>query len=389
MDETMIIDTTATGVSETPELAAGSGGTSRESSSLSSSYPENSEEVRQASAASNGAGTATVGSAEKQDTTLGRNSESATVTAHVGENGGAASQSVKIDDNKSLKSRIIDIGTLGEAKLLSMIQHYVTGMNTFEANTRNVHKELKETLAKTCMLLKQYTRVKNQGPGDTVQATTSKQHMKSKGKNVATQTTTKEGLSDSPLMSTLVGIQDQLLAQQRSINQLFDERNRTMRSENQQQDTRQKSDRVQQFRNEPAHPAPVECSDDFKALAARTAPIPEATALEDQAENVGKWSEVVKRNKKASKVEGSFTKEASRHSVRNRPAAIVIDAGSEEDFPALARKIKSGISAGNNITETRMTKKGRLLLEVRGDQDAVDSVMSEVTRAARTGANVR
>jgi len=100
-------------------------------------------------------------------------------------------------------------------------------------------------------------------------------------------------------------------------------------------------------------------------------------------------SEVVKRNKKASKVEGSFTKEASRHSVRNQPAAIVIDAGSEKDFSALALKIKSRISVGNNITGMRMTKKGSLLLEVRGDQDALDSVRSEVTRAAGTGANVR
>jgi len=85
--------------------------------------------------------------------------------ADVGENGDAAA---KIDRNKTPKPRTINVITLGEAELLSMSsEQCVTGMNTFAANTLNVHKELKETIKKTCMLLTQYARVKKQGPGDT------------------------------------------------------------------------------------------------------------------------------------------------------------------------------------------------------------------------------
>jgi len=161
-----------------------------------------------------GAGTATVGSVEKQGTTLGRKPESATVTAHVRKNGDAAA---KTDENQALKSKTINISILGEAELWSMIQLCVIGMNAmknrdFAANTQNVHKELRETLTKTCMLLTQYNRVKNQGSGDTFQATTSKQHTKGKGNNVATQTSTIEELSVKTLTSTLVGIQNQLIA---------------------------------------------------------------------------------------------------------------------------------------------------------------------------------
>jgi hypothetical protein len=81
--------------------------------------------------------------------------------------------------------------------------------------------------------------------------------------------------------------------------------------------------------------------------------------------NGGSWVEVV--NKKGKAIKDKYPaadpppsklsearrvmKEASRHSVRIRPAAFVIDAASEGDFPALTRKIKSGISVGNNINE--------------------------------------
>lgn len=93
----------------------GSVGIFLKSLSLSSSYPKNAEEVRQASAAaSDGTGTATVGSVEKQGTTLGRISELPTATAHVGENGdgGTQSASAKDDDVKPRKPRTINIATL-------------------------------------------------------------------------------------------------------------------------------------------------------------------------------------------------------------------------------------------------------------------------------------
>jgi len=69
---------TASGDSDPQMPAAGSVGTSRVSSSPTPGYPTNAEELRLASAASNGAGNVTVGSAEEQDTTPGPQTGSAT-----------------------------------------------------------------------------------------------------------------------------------------------------------------------------------------------------------------------------------------------------------------------------------------------------------------------
>lgn len=60
------------GTSEIPDAATGSGGMSRESISSNKDYPQNVEDVRQASTASNGAGKVTVGRVVNQGSTPGR-----------------------------------------------------------------------------------------------------------------------------------------------------------------------------------------------------------------------------------------------------------------------------------------------------------------------------
>lgn len=62
--------------------------------------------------------------------------------------------------NKGVKPRVIDIGSWNEDQLLGKIQEYIFHMTKFATNTKNVHRELKDTLGKTGTLLKQYAKVK-------------------------------------------------------------------------------------------------------------------------------------------------------------------------------------------------------------------------------------
>lgn len=113
----------------------------------------------------------------------------------------------------------------------------------------------------------------------------------------------------------------------------------------------------------------------------------------------GSWTEVVKKRPPAKELraEQVVATQPSQSSglapdnqrvrstrTRTRPLALVVDVGSNEDFPALAQKIKGMDSntVGNTITGMRKTKNGGLLLEVRGDQSAVDLVRTEVSRTA-------
>ncbi|KAL4082661.1 hypothetical protein QTP88_029722 [Uroleucon formosanum] len=129
------------------------------------------------------------------------------------ENGDAAA---KIGRNKTPKPRTIDISTLGEAELLSMIQQCVTGMNAFAANTRNVHKELKETITKTCMLLTQYAHVKNQGPGDTQAAYSSCASSKTQCECWYPNTLAREGKDGGPGVDQMVGSSEEKEAEAES-----------------------------------------------------------------------------------------------------------------------------------------------------------------------------
>lgn len=57
--------------------------------------------------------------------------------------------------------RTINIAVLKESELLNMIKGYVNSMTVFTKNTRNVHKELKDTITNTGLVLNQYLRIKS------------------------------------------------------------------------------------------------------------------------------------------------------------------------------------------------------------------------------------
>jgi len=65
--------------------------------------------------------------------------------------------------NRAAQKKVIDIGVLSEDELLSKLRGYINSMCAFARSTRNVHKELKETLANSNKVMAQYVKVLRQG----------------------------------------------------------------------------------------------------------------------------------------------------------------------------------------------------------------------------------
>jgi len=145
MSTTSNVDVTATGASETPEPAVGGRCSPQVSSSPAST--QSVDVLRQASTASNGAGKTTAGEGAKQALSSGHKAteETAGISA----------------SNKPVgpQQRTIDIGALSEEALLDLLRGYINSMYAFAQTNRNVHKELKETLANSNRVMSQYTKV--------------------------------------------------------------------------------------------------------------------------------------------------------------------------------------------------------------------------------------
>lgn len=99
------------------------------------------------------------------------------------------------------------------------------------------------------------------------------------------------------------------------------------------------------------------------------------------------WTKVVKRRQAKTAADAKVAKQR----LRQRPPAIMVDVGAE-DFPALARKIRSGANreiTGSHVTAMRQARSGGLLIEVRGDSAQVEAVRAEVARSAGPEVAVR
>lgn len=111
------------------------------------------------------------------------------------------------------------------------------------------------------------------------------------------------------------------------------------------------------------------------------------------------WTDVVRRKppRNEHRTEPSFaekenTTKARWPRVKTRPTAILVDIDGQHDFSAVTNRIKSRVNqktVGKSIIGMRKTSKGKLLLEVRGDSMAVDTVKAEIARAAGEDVYVR
>lgn len=122
----------------------------------------------------------------------------------------------------------------------------------------------------------------------------------------------------------------------------------------------------------------------------------------NDADKGGTWVEVVKKKSKTSNFEDRTTAPLSnkapeaktrstRPPVRQRPPAILIEAG-EAEFPALVKKIRGGANReviGDHVIGMRQTKAGGLLIQLKGDQQQIEAIRAEVSRSAGDDVKVR
>jgi len=80
-----------------------------------------------------------------------------------------------------------------------------------------------------------------------------------------------------------------------------------------------------------------------------------------------------------------------RQRVRTRPSAILVSSVGTGNLLELSRKIRDVDSSiiGDSVVGMRQTMSCGMLIEVRGDKSAMDSVRSEVSRVAGDGFNVK
>ncbi|CAI6360636.1 unnamed protein product [Macrosiphum euphorbiae] len=299
--------------------------------------------------------------------------------------------------------KIIDITTLSEAELLDKTLHYVASMEKFALATRNVHREIKDTLPKLRMLLTQYIKVKKQGTGDKGQ-NTQKPEVKDAGKCAATQTPTPTNPEkpDGPLMAMLERIQEQLTSQQGSIDQLAAERNQlhlekrsntkqqergrqqqqeqptaaTAKKQRQQQpkspkqqQQQQKSPKQQQQREQQA---PEEVQEQGRQQHEQAQEPQQEPQQQQQT-----WSEAVRKRKPpkpAQQPRPTTDQVALLRKRAPRSMAVTIDRPAEGgSLASVMKKVSRSInlqSLGVKVLTTRKTRAGGILLEVEGNEKA-------------------
>lgn len=264
--------------------------------------------------------------------------EKDTDASKTGESSGHAAGADK-SSNKPVgpQKRTIDIGALSEEALLDLLRGYINSMCAFAGATRNVHKELKETLTNSSRIMTQFVKVRQQGRNKDAPAKVQK------------SACTIDAETQSPCWWDIGGDRE---------------------PRNQATNTKRMRE------GESGEPT-------------------------DQQVQTTMWTEVVKKKKKnkvPAKMddEPPATKpkpeKSKRRGTRTRPAAIVVDVNNQADLPNLVKKIRDGVNPdviGERVVGMRQTKAGHILLEIKGDAEEVEAVRKEVSKTAGDGAEVR
>ncbi|KAL4091788.1 hypothetical protein QTP88_026422 [Uroleucon formosanum] len=236
----------------------------------------------------------------------------------------AIATDIKGSNNKSVCSqkRTIDIGALSEEALLDLLRGYINSMCAIAQSNRNVHKELKETLANSSRLMSQDSKVVKKPENKNTRPRTQE--------IAQTQTKVVDGTSNAahtPDASSL-GPEINVLKEIKSIS--------------------------------------ARLSEQGEKIDAITSKL----SAEDQ--EPGTWAVVARKKKNNNnKVDSRPTSEEAartkgskmavgRSSARTRTPAILVDVV-KENFPALAQRIRGGVNKGvigNHVTSMRQAKSG-------------------------------
>jgi len=237
--------------------------------------------------------------------------------------------------------RKVDITKLNETELLSVINRYINTMSTFAAKTRNVHKELKDTLSNTSKAMTQYMKIRNRDTGSKISKGTQTE-IPSSDKTQAQELNT---VGASKRVNTADASTDTPCWWPANIEQ------DACTSKQPEQCTRKKKPLT---RDKP------EGQDNQN---------PEN--LHERLEQ-SEWTEVTKKKRKPER--------GNRQ--RKRSDAVIIETTSEK-YSEVLKKIKSGANMeviGNKISGIRQAKSGGILMKIAGGPAAADAVRSEVHR---------
>jgi len=346
---------------------------------------------KQAPAVDYGVGNSSAGRVAKQDPTPGRKTGDDSATDKVRDTG--------IEDNKGADNRptgpprrVIDIGALGEDELLGMLRGYINTMLIFAQNTRNVHKELKETLANTHKVMGQYLKAKSQKPS----SDTGSKVVKSK----STETHAVEALHPREAASTnttpitcssnaiIMDIAEELRALRKEVSEM------------------QSANERRQIHSQPA-------SNESNFLGVYTT-TQKTMAASDT--DTTPWTEVVSKKSKKTNARTTLDTdaavEANREPVRPprkprdaaalvrkrtpKTEAITISAPREgETYATVMKRVTQEVNLselGVEVIKTRKTKSGAVLLEVGNSEDAeklVDRMRQVIGADAKIGRPTR
>lgn len=242
--------------------------------------------------------------------------------------------------------RTIDIAVLNESELLTMIKGYVNSMNDFAKRTRNVHKELKDTLANTGLVLNQYLKIKSSTstgekandsstqtediPIDNVQSetiqskkTSSREAARRECKDAATNTASPQAVPEK------------------------------QRKQQQQQQKQQQQQQQQRRKGKTTQPSEANSQPE------KTQPEPEAAFT------------LVTNPKKNT----NGSRPQSTRKTTQRPAAVLIKVGEGRTYADTLRQVRGTPidfeGLGTHVTSMRKTMKGDLLVELTKGTKAI------------------
>lgn len=282
--------------------------------------------------------------------------------------------------DQSNKVRTINIGTLGEEDLMRMLQGYLNSMITFAGKNRNVHKELKETLANAGKVLTQYVKVKNS-------------RFKSKGLICAhTQTETalhNEDRVETDRKSTTVAHKAvrtadtstdtpcwwPVITQKISSQQRKNKRQRQKSQRNQDEEQREQNN--ENIGKEQVH----------------------GNSSDNEERNSKDWTTIQKKERPKGDSNGKEVKYTHRNSdsknlVKKRIpktwAVMIADPSEGETYASIMKRVTTSMNTGEmgvNIGNARRTKSGAILLEVK-DQEESEKLENHLNREVGNRARI-